>query len=463
MGRSPIRQPPRSGMNASPRRCSNGPQNRIGMRLEPACASMSETCALSTLVGSRTSSPSSGPPLTWTPCSSSSPDTIRTSAISGTPRRRLTPSPRREATIALDTRFLAPRTVTSPCRGFPPWTVNASLMPPSMTNERAGTHQQVPARWPCRGSASGLLGGALGRGALGRGLRRRPRGGPGCGLGRGPARGGLRGGLARGRALRRAPGGALRRGLRRSRGGRGVLGGRLARRLGGGLGSRGLLCGAAGGGGGRCLGAVLRRGLLGGATRRRRLRRLGSRLARATGRRRGRLGLSGGGLLRRATAPSRRGRSGGRRVARRRTSRARCRARGCGGAGGDGRSEGPQRLGVGGDLLERRTGPEPWHRGLLDFHGLPGAWVAPGARRPCGLLERAEARDGDLLALGDRDGDGVDDGLERLGGGPLAAESRLESFDQLSLVHCGSPPEVVAGLSAQAGRAVERRPTRDRR
>ena len=36
-------------MNASPSRCSSGPQNRIGIRLDPACASMSATWALSTL------------------------------------------------------------------------------------------------------------------------------------------------------------------------------------------------------------------------------------------------------------------------------------------------------------------------------------------------------------------------------------------------------------------------------
>ena len=41
MGRSPIRHPPRSGMKASPRRCRSGPQNRIGIREDPACASMS--------------------------------------------------------------------------------------------------------------------------------------------------------------------------------------------------------------------------------------------------------------------------------------------------------------------------------------------------------------------------------------------------------------------------------------
>ena len=41
-------------MNAWPSRCSSGPQNRIGIRLEPACTLISSTLARSTLVGSRT-------------------------------------------------------------------------------------------------------------------------------------------------------------------------------------------------------------------------------------------------------------------------------------------------------------------------------------------------------------------------------------------------------------------------
>src|SRR3954454_7648857 len=328
-------------MNASPRRCSSGPQNRIGIRLEPACASMSATWALSTFVGSRTSSPSSGPPVTCTPCSSSRPETIRTSAISGTPRSRLTPSPSSEATIALETRFLAPRTVTSPCSGVPPWTVNTSFMPTSMTNERAGTRHRVPARRPCRGAASGLLGGAARRRPLGGGpLGRRRGGGSGRGgLGRGLAGGlggrpagclgrGLLGALV-GR-LGRAPGGTLRRRLGGSRGlgrggglrrplGRGLVGG-----LGGRSGARRPLRRSARGG---CVGrlrGLLRRRLPARPPRRcRRLSRLRGGLAGA-GRRRGRLGLGGGGLPRTARAPPGRGRTGGRGLA----------GHGAGGAGG---------------------------------------------------------------------------------------------------------------------------------
>ena len=41
IGRPPMLQPPSAGMNASPRRCSSGPENRIGMRDEPDSVSTS--------------------------------------------------------------------------------------------------------------------------------------------------------------------------------------------------------------------------------------------------------------------------------------------------------------------------------------------------------------------------------------------------------------------------------------
>ena len=119
IGRGPMWQPPRSGMTACPSRCSSGPQNRIGMRLEPACTWISSTAARSTLAGSNSRSPS-GPSLTRTPCSSSRPRTMSTSRIRGTSRNRLGPSPSSAATIALGTRFLAPRTRISPRSGVPP-------------------------------------------------------------------------------------------------------------------------------------------------------------------------------------------------------------------------------------------------------------------------------------------------------------------------------------------------------
>ena len=57
MGRSPILQPPRSGMKASPIAWIKGPQSRIGMRESPACASMAVWEAVFALVGSRVRSP----------------------------------------------------------------------------------------------------------------------------------------------------------------------------------------------------------------------------------------------------------------------------------------------------------------------------------------------------------------------------------------------------------------------
>ena len=48
-----MRQPPRSGMSASPSRCSSGPQKRIGMRDAPACASISSKCAETAPDGSK--------------------------------------------------------------------------------------------------------------------------------------------------------------------------------------------------------------------------------------------------------------------------------------------------------------------------------------------------------------------------------------------------------------------------
>ncbi len=116
-------------MKAWPSRCSRGPQKRIGMREEPAWASMSATFALSTCEGSSTSSPGSSPGRTVTPCSCSSPRTTRTSRMSGTLRSRLGPLPSSAATMAFGTRFFAPRTRISPSSGVPPWTSSTSSVP----------------------------------------------------------------------------------------------------------------------------------------------------------------------------------------------------------------------------------------------------------------------------------------------------------------------------------------------
>ena len=76
-------------MNARPMRCSSGPHRSTGIRLEPACAATARTSARSTADGSSTSSPGSSPAVTRTPCSSSSSETMRTSAMSGMLRNRL--------------------------------------------------------------------------------------------------------------------------------------------------------------------------------------------------------------------------------------------------------------------------------------------------------------------------------------------------------------------------------------
>src|SRR5690625_2946687 len=128
MGRSPMRQPPRSGMIASPRRCRSGPQNRIGMRELPAWASMSATWAFSTFDGSMRRVPVSASRSVFTPWMASSSETIWTSRMSGTECSTLGCSPSSAATIALETRLFAPRTVISPLSGRPPRTWNVELM-----------------------------------------------------------------------------------------------------------------------------------------------------------------------------------------------------------------------------------------------------------------------------------------------------------------------------------------------
>ena len=107
-------------MNACPSTCSSGPQNRIGIRLDPACASISSNPADFARVGSSTSEPGSSPSVTLTPCTSRSDRTTSTSRISGTSRSVDGVSPRSEATIAFVARFFAPFTSTCPRSGWPP-------------------------------------------------------------------------------------------------------------------------------------------------------------------------------------------------------------------------------------------------------------------------------------------------------------------------------------------------------
>src|SRR2546421_7677559 len=126
IGRSPMWQPPSSGMKAWPRRCSSGPQNRVGIRLDPACTLISSAVAVPTFAGSNTNSPRPSS-VTCTPCSSSRPRTTSTSRTFGTSNSRLGVSPSSVATIVLETRFLAPRTLISPRSGTPPCTVRTSF------------------------------------------------------------------------------------------------------------------------------------------------------------------------------------------------------------------------------------------------------------------------------------------------------------------------------------------------
>ena len=82
---------------------------------------------------------------------------------------------------------------------------------------------------------------------------------------------------------------------------------------------------------------------------------------------------------------------------------------------------------VGDDLLERGARVELRDRRLLDLHRLARARVAAGAGAARDLLEGAEPGDADLPTAGDLADDDVEDGLERVAGGLLAAELRLES------------------------------------
>ena len=112
------------------------------------------------------------------------------------------------------------------------------------------------------------------------------------------------------------------------------------------------------------------------------------------------------------------------------------RQRPAGHRGGGHEGELRQLLGTRHDVLQVLAGRELRHGGRLCLDALTGARVAHHARLPDLLLEGAEARDGHLLALGHLAGDGVEDRLERVAGGPLVAvEPRSQRVDQLILVH----------------------------
>ena len=128
IGRPPMLQPPSAGMNASPKRCSSGPENRIGIRDEPDSVSTSATSARLTLVASMVTVPLLPSNATSTPCRRSRSETTYTSRISGTFFSTLTPGASSAATIALLTKFFAPRTLIVPFSGRPPSTCSTSLL-----------------------------------------------------------------------------------------------------------------------------------------------------------------------------------------------------------------------------------------------------------------------------------------------------------------------------------------------
>ena len=115
-------------MKASPIACMSGPQKRIGMRESPAWASISAVRADFTPAGSIVIRPVSLSHSTDTPWISRRELTTSTSLISGMFRSTDGELPSRAATMALGTRFLAPRTVTSPVSGLPPWMVKSFAM-----------------------------------------------------------------------------------------------------------------------------------------------------------------------------------------------------------------------------------------------------------------------------------------------------------------------------------------------
>ena len=128
IGLPPMLHPPSAGMKASPRRCSSGPENRIGIRDEPDRVSTSATSARLTLVASMMTVPLLPSNATSTPCRRSRSETTYTSRISGTFFRTLVPGASSAATMALLTKFFAPRTLIVPFSGRPPSTCSTSSL-----------------------------------------------------------------------------------------------------------------------------------------------------------------------------------------------------------------------------------------------------------------------------------------------------------------------------------------------
>ena len=89
------------------------------------------------------------------------------------------------------------------------------------------------------------------------------------------------------------------------------------------------------------------------------------------------------------------------------------------------------------DVLEILAGGELRHRLLLGLDPVPGLRVANPAGLADALLERPESGDGDLLALHDLTGDGVEHGVESVRGLlAVPLEALCQRVDELRLVHC---------------------------
>ena len=163
IGRSPIRQPPRSGMNAWPSRCSSGPQKRIGMRDAPACASISSMCADTAPLGVEVQRAVLAVLDVHAVHLEERAHDLHVADV-GTSRRMLVVSPRRAATIALVARFFAPLTSTRPVSGRPPRIARVS--PDSSLSPDFGSAESLRSvfiRWDLtlvrgRGGADGLRG-----------------------------------------------------------------------------------------------------------------------------------------------------------------------------------------------------------------------------------------------------------------------------------------------------------------
>lgn len=99
----------------------------MGIREAPDNVSTSDTAGISTWWASIATSPVSPLTSTLTPCSRRRSETTWTSRISGTFFRTDLPGASNAATIALLTRFLAPRTLIVPFSGRPPTTCRTSF------------------------------------------------------------------------------------------------------------------------------------------------------------------------------------------------------------------------------------------------------------------------------------------------------------------------------------------------